>query len=113
MSARYPSYLHFKRTNRCAYCGVNMTPATHCGHVDTEVSRDHIIPVSRGGHPHQWVLVCRGCNHDKFTLALNEWRAVLAVRYRTVPVFWFEQQSVRACVKLTVLKLATFALYIF
>jgi hypothetical protein len=77
------------------------------------VTRDHIIPVSRGGHLQQWVLVCHGCNNDKFTLTLNEWRAVLAVRHRTVPVFWFERESVRACVKLAVLKLAIFALYMF
>jgi len=50
----------FKRDgNLCLYCGEQ--------HLDVELTRDHVVPSSRGGHD-RWdnvVSACRRCNHRK------------------------------------------------
>ena len=57
----------FKRDrNLCLYCGKN--------HTDMELTRDHVVPVSRGGSDH-WenvVSCCRRCNHFKGNRLLEE-----------------------------------------
>ncbi len=51
--------LFIRDRNVCAYCG---------GHFHTdELTREHIVPLSRGGRDH-WmnvVTACRSCNHHK------------------------------------------------
>lgn len=66
---------------RCHYCGV-MT-RTKCGPSHPHLrTRDHVIPMSRGGRKHVWV-------------TLAEWRLVLSLRYRTLCVFAFERARIR------------------
>jgi hypothetical protein len=53
--------------NLCAYCGVHFD--------ETELTTDHIMPVSRGGQ-HNWTNVlaaCRRCNHGKSDRTPEEW----------------------------------------
>ena len=52
--------------NLCLYCGKP--------HADAELTRDHVVPVSRGGHDH-WenvVAACKRCNHFKGNRLLQE-----------------------------------------
>lgn len=101
----------------CPYCGVTMnkkppfsldaprpkgTPRKRWhkehGIVNlTRMTKDHIMPQSRGGLA--TVLVCYGCNQNKGHLTVNEWRAVLAVRYATLPVFAFERRMIRGWIR--------------
>jgi len=46
--------------NTCQYCGMTATPS--------ELTVDHVVPVSRGGAPDSWenvVLACKRCNWRK------------------------------------------------
>jgi 5-methylcytosine-specific restriction endonuclease McrA len=55
----------------CLYCGESFSP----GHL----TRDHILPVSRGG-PDRWsncVTACAGCNHKKGNRTPEEWGHLL------------------------------------
>jgi hypothetical protein len=55
----------------CAYCGNTFT--------STHLSRDHIVPVSRGGE-NKWmnvVTACKGCNSRKSNKTLKEARLEL------------------------------------
>lgn len=57
----------FKRDlNICAYCGRQLS--------DNKLTRDHVIPTSRGGENkwHNVVTACRGCNHKKDNKLLEE-----------------------------------------
>lgn len=79
--------------HQCPYCGVTMTmdlvvSGPHSSHATIE----HLRPTSRGGCVDDWIIACHGCNTDKGSLLLDEWRAALSVRYRTVCVFWFERR---------------------
>jgi len=52
--------------NLCLYCGKTMS--------DAELTRDHVVPVSRGGLDH-WdnvVAACKRCNHFKGSRLLHE-----------------------------------------
>ena len=81
-------------TTHCIYCGVSMTlPYGKLSPTDATI--EHFLPMSRGGCKNDFVVACRGCNSDKRDLTLNEWRAVLAVRYVTIPVFWFERVALK------------------
>ncbi len=70
----------FKRDNHmCMYCGDKLW--------DCELTRDHVVPVSRGGAD-TWenvVTACRECNHRKADKSLKEIEAkgmrLLAVPY--------------------------------
>lgn len=57
----------FKRDNNmCMYCGDYL--------YDCELTRDHVVPVSRGGKD-RWenvVTACRECNHRKAAMRLKE-----------------------------------------
>jgi len=58
--------------NTCAYCGKNFVSHNN-------LSRDHILPKSRGGK-NEWmnvVTACRKCNSDKSNLTLKEARMEL------------------------------------
>lgn len=58
--------------NTCAYCGKNFI--TH-----NQLSRDHIVPKSRGGK-NEWmnvVTACKKCNSEKGNLTLKEARMEL------------------------------------
>ena len=52
----------------CGYCGITL-------YGDGAI--DHIIPLSRGGSSdvENLVACCKDCNHRKFTLTPDEWRA--------------------------------------
>ena len=57
--------------NLCLYCGEAFE--SH------QLTRDHIIPVSRGGH-HNWensATACRSCNHRKGARTPDEWGTTL------------------------------------
>jgi hypothetical protein len=99
-------------TNRCSYCGVKMVKGRKFYQPANAATRDHIVPTSRGGKNSVWAACCYACNGDKFNLTLAEWRAVLAVRYHTIPVFWFEREAIRAAIRLAVLRLSGVALYL-
>lgn len=51
---------------RCVYCGKSVDPAKPQPHPDAP-SRDHFIPLSRGGSrgAKNTVLACYGCNQTK------------------------------------------------
>lgn len=64
--------------NMCLYCGDHLH--------DCELTRDHIVPVSRGGTD-TWenvVTACRACNHRKADMSLDEIEA-LGMRLLAVP----------------------------
>lgn len=82
-------------TARCLYCGVSMTLPYDRKLSPTDATIEHFLPTSRGGHENDFVVACRGCNSDKRDLTLGEWRAVLAVRYVTIPVFRFERVALK------------------
>lgn len=53
--------------NFCAYCGKI--------HLESKLTRDHIVPVSRGGH-NTWlncITACKKCNNEKDNKTLEEW----------------------------------------
>ncbi len=53
----------------CGYCGRV--------HRTEKLSRDHIVPVSKGG-PNTWtnvVTACKPCNHEKGDRSVQEWNA--------------------------------------
>lgn len=66
--------------NTCLYCGSHF--------LDGALTRDHIVPTSRGGRD-TWdncVAACRRCNHAKGNRLVHEWgRELLALPY--VPNF--------------------------
>jgi 5-methylcytosine-specific restriction endonuclease McrA len=66
----------FRRdANLCLYCGQ--------GHLDRDLTRDHVLPRSRGGTDH-WenvVAACKRCNHFKGNRLLSE----IALELRALP----------------------------
>lgn len=72
---------------RCFYCGVVLTPIVTERHVTnppTMKTLDHLVPKSRGGEPRRdsanVVKACFGCNNDKASLTVDEYRVVVAYR---------------------------------
>lgn len=64
--------------NMCLYCGDSL--------YDCELTRDHVVPVSRGGTD-TWdnvVTACRECNHRKADMTLDELDAI-GMRLLAVP----------------------------
>lgn len=60
----------------CQYCGVHGTPS--------ELTIDHVVPVSRGGNPSSWenqVVACKRCNGRK----ANHLPAEVSLRLRRSP----------------------------
>lgn len=51
--------------NACAYCGTR-----------TKLTRDHVLPLSRGGneHPDNLVPACMSCNSSKRAKLISEWK---------------------------------------
>lgn len=74
----------------CYYCGVEFLAKS--GNGDRCRSRDHLTPTSRGGQnePANIVYACRRCNGDKGSLTLEEYRAVISLRFGTAAIFWGE-----------------------
>lgn len=72
----HQNHLLFKRDRyTCAYCGGVF--------VHKELSRDHVLPQSRGGKD-TWmncVTACRKCNQDKGDLPVEHFRPLLYVPY--------------------------------
>lgn len=71
----------------CFYCGRRVRVATtHHGvkHPPDIRTEDHIYPQCRGGK--RTVTACLGCNQDKFSLTLDEFRVVRAFRAGLLPV---------------------------
>jgi len=72
----HQNHLLFKRDRHtCAYCGIQLP------HKD--LSRDHILPVSRGGKD-SWmncVTACLQCNHEKGDKPVDDFRPLLYVPY--------------------------------
>lgn len=70
------NYLLFKRDRHtCAYCGGRFS--------HRELSRDHIVPQSRGGVD-SWmncVTACRRCNQEKSDKPVDQFRPLLYVPY--------------------------------
>lgn len=70
------NHLLFKRDRHtCAYCGNRFSPK--------DLSRDHIVPQSRGGKD-TWmncVTACRVCNHEKGDKPVEHFRPLLYVPY--------------------------------
>ena len=58
-----------KNTGLCHYCGERFNP--------TELTMDHIVPISRGGKNNKGNVVpaCKGCNNNKKYLLPIEWEA--------------------------------------
>lgn len=99
----------------CAYCGVRMTRRDHDNtdtFAQTDATIEHITPTSRGGSDHCFTVACYGCNDDKGDLTLNEWRAVLSVRYTTVCVFWFERRIPSLLLGIALWNIAQYTPYI-
>ena len=55
------------QNGRCAYCGDPMLLGSKQSNHPKHASKDHIIPVSKGGVTDAWNLVCscRQCNQQK------------------------------------------------
>jgi hypothetical protein len=90
----------------CAYCGVKMRRgATEPGkeQAPTQRTRDHIMPLHRGGKQSAWV---HACNQDKHHLTVNEWRIVLMWRRRRPVVFHFEKLIPSTLIGILTLKLS-------
>jgi hypothetical protein len=72
----HQNHLLFKRDRyTCAYCGNFFTPK--------DLSRDHILPQSRGGKD-TWmncVTACKECNQDKGDKLVHDFRPLLYVPY--------------------------------
>lgn len=61
--------LFIRDQHTCGYCGRV--------HRSEKLSRDHIIPVSKGG-PNIWtnvITACKVCNHEKGDRSVQEWNA--------------------------------------
>ena len=71
-------YLWHKQEGKCFYCGVGMSkyhPPQGQAHHAHEVTKDHVLPKSRGG-THQAkriVLACYKCNLVKANRTPGEW----------------------------------------
>lgn len=50
-------------------------PCTYCGTRGVRLTRDHVVPKSKGGpdHDHNILMVCSKCNQDKGDKALSTW----------------------------------------
>jgi 5-methylcytosine-specific restriction endonuclease McrA len=48
------------------------------------ITEDHVVPKSKGGT--KTVTSCFGCNQDKFSLSLDEYRVLKAFRAGLVPL---------------------------
>ena len=74
---------------QCWFCGVEMEPP---GTAPRSISRDHLTPRSRGGtnDTSNVVKACRKCNGDKGGLTLEEYRAVISLRFGVAAKFWGE-----------------------
>jgi 5-methylcytosine-specific restriction endonuclease McrA len=60
-------HLFRREKNRCGYCGNTFS--------NTQLTRDHVVPVSRGG-PNVWenvVTSCKSCNSAKDARTPEEW----------------------------------------
>lgn len=70
------NHLLFKRDRHtCAYCGASFSPGA--------LSRDHILPKSRGGRD-TWmncVTACKVCNQEKGDKMVHDFRPLLYVPY--------------------------------
>ena len=74
--------------NDCFYCGVEMTPTIKMKKgvkpPRTMKTKDHVVPRSKDGLPsgscRVKVNACYGCNQDKGSLGLEEYRLVVAYR---------------------------------
>jgi 5-methylcytosine-specific restriction endonuclease McrA len=66
-----------KHDNKCYYCGVCMTKKME----ERQRTRDHIIPISRGGRDDMSNIVpaCRSCNSSKGNKTLEEWKGVTVI----------------------------------
>lgn len=71
---------------RCAYCDRVLQGTTARSLV--AATKDHTVPVSRGGRETVWA--CRQCNRMKADLTPAEWSAFMAVHPR-----WWEQGRFR------------------
>jgi 5-methylcytosine-specific restriction endonuclease McrA len=75
----------------CPYCGVTMTRRE--GYLaDTAPSRDHLIPICRGGLrvTENMIVCCRGCNEDKGKLTAEEYAAVRAGEASRLD-YWYDR----------------------
>ncbi len=69
----------------CYYCHCELVPGSNRKGVaqpDNTATRDHLIPVARGGKGIRGnkVDACMACNQDKGRLTLEEYQVVLAYR---------------------------------
>ena len=77
-----------ENSDRCFYCGVNLVPGPAQPKADmprNTRTRDHVTPESRGGETRVWS--CAGCNWEKGSLDLEEFRLVIAYRKGRLPAF--------------------------
>jgi len=96
MSVGHDYFTSNYKPRRCPYCGTAMLYGPEYAYEPRQATKDHVVPLSRGGKRGPLVWACRGCNEDKAQLALNEWRTVLSYRYRTLCLFWYERILIRA-----------------
>lgn len=83
----------------CFYCGVFLHGKST---QPTSKTRDHLTPRSRGGTGvNNIVFACRKCNGDKGGLNLEEYRAVISLRFGSLVKFWGEGQSNRTAPAIT------------
>lgn len=72
--------LAFRVGTPCAYCAEPMTDIEGPNHPDARhPTHDHIDPRSRGGSnwPRNLLVACYRCNHEKGSMTLQEWHALL------------------------------------
>jgi 5-methylcytosine-specific restriction endonuclease McrA len=79
----------FKKDSKCFYCRCETVMPNLEMHKsktwpNNMATIDHYIPLKRGGADTRdnKVLACQACNHDKFHLTHDEYKAVLEVRAR-------------------------------
>lgn len=59
--------LFFMQDCRCFYCNRKLDPPGQAKSWETQPTRDHVIPLSKGGHRSDWntVYACIKCNQAK------------------------------------------------
>jgi hypothetical protein len=79
-----PQTLLRKPRERCTYCRRYTFKGPKVS--SRQRTRDHLIPLSKGGKKPEWVIACNKCNQLRSNLSLDDWLAFIA-RY---PKWWLD-----------------------
>jgi hypothetical protein len=69
----------------CFYCGRAVWKTRGNPNMPDCLTKDHVIPRSKGGRKGPTVPACHCCNRDKSALSFDEYRVVAAYRAGLIP----------------------------